>query len=206
MFERRQRHGGHGGDVARVASHRGLPDGRGSGDAADRCAVRLGPRPADHHPDLPDSPQGGRDRPGAGPPRRAAASGARQPGRHRRRATARRPWRCCSEGRRNDHQHQAHADVGGRRADTSADRESEHGQVRRRRGSPFPAPAGRRATGRPRGSTAVRCWTLASCATQVVAEGSASRHNRRRGTAAAAGLVGRPARRHLAGPVAGQRR
>ena len=59
------------GDAARAAAHRGLPDGRGPGAAVDRCAVRPRARPADHHADLPDAPQGGRDPPGAGPPRRA---------------------------------------------------------------------------------------------------------------------------------------
>ena len=37
----------------------------------------LGSRPADHHADLPDAPQGGRDPPGAGPPRRADPAGGR---------------------------------------------------------------------------------------------------------------------------------
>ena len=49
-------------DAARAAAHRRLPDGRGPGDAADRRAVRPRSRPADHDADLPDAPQGGRDR------------------------------------------------------------------------------------------------------------------------------------------------
>ena len=71
MFERVKRRGGDRGDAARAAAHRGLPDGRGSGAAVDRCAVRPGTRAAVHHADLPDAAQGGRDPPGTGPPRRA---------------------------------------------------------------------------------------------------------------------------------------
>ena len=63
------------GDTARVAAHGRLPDGRGPRDAVDRCPIRLGPRTADDHADLPDAPQGGRDRPRAGPPRRPRSTG-----------------------------------------------------------------------------------------------------------------------------------
>ena len=55
MFERVGAGGGQRCDVACAAAHRGLPDGRGSGAAADRCAVRPGSRAAVHHADLPDA-------------------------------------------------------------------------------------------------------------------------------------------------------
>src|SRR5207244_3182955 len=66
---------GYGGDAALAAPHRGLPDGGGPRSPADRRATRVGPRPADHHPDLPHAPQAGRDPPAAGPSRRADPAG-----------------------------------------------------------------------------------------------------------------------------------
>src|ERR1019366_8483772 len=57
-------------DTARAAPHRGLPDGRGPGAAADRRAVGLGARAVDHHADLSDAAQAGRGAANAGPPRR----------------------------------------------------------------------------------------------------------------------------------------
>ena len=50
-----RRGGGHRRDAALAAAHRGLPDGRGSGAAADRRAVRPRSCAADHHADLPDA-------------------------------------------------------------------------------------------------------------------------------------------------------
>ena len=75
MFERACGKAGLGGDAARAAAHRRLPDGRGSGSAADRRAGRPRPPAAGHHAGLPDAARGGRDPPGAGPPRRAGAPG-----------------------------------------------------------------------------------------------------------------------------------
>ena len=64
--ERRRRHQRH---VACAAAHGGLPDGSRSGDAAHRRAVGARARAADHHADLPDPAQRGRDRTRARPPR-----------------------------------------------------------------------------------------------------------------------------------------
>jgi hypothetical protein len=64
-------------DAARVAAHRRLPHGRGSGAAVDRCPA--GPRacPFDHDANLFDPAQGGGDPPGLGLSRRADAAGHR---------------------------------------------------------------------------------------------------------------------------------
>ena len=207
MFERPARRWARTGRCTRCVTPR-LPDGRGPGAAADRCAVRARPRPADNDADLPDAPQGGCDPPGAGPPRRAdrtrrgrAASARQRPAtgprrlevlfgadpRDRSRRTARPPVA-------------AAAVLDAAAADGAA--AAGHVQALRDRFPPRPSP--KRLAGHAAAARGVLAGSVPAVQPGRPGARTGQLHGPRAG--AAARLARRPARRDLAGAVAGQRR